>query len=780
MTETRSVASGHGLGTEFTRLDEAGALALIAEHYGVSAERAERLATEKDDTFRVDASGSGWDLVLKVAHPGEDRGALALQDAALRHLAETTAPAPRTPRLRETLAGDTVAVIDGAEGPREARLTDFIAGTARVDTPLSPSARHELGRATAQLAAALADFTHPAAARELLWGPAGLAELAALAARPEVEPRPERREALGALFAGLLAETLPALAALPRQVVHGDVNYDNVLLAPDGALRGIIDFGDLAEAPVVWDVAVACSYEAPAGPAAAASRDPWAPVREMLAGVEGVRPLSPAERDVFPALVRARVAQRYVAGAWLAAQRPENAAYALRHHETLWAQLSALLGAEPESLLARRQRVLSPSYRLFYEEPIEPVSGRGTLLTDREGVEYLDAYNNVPCVGHCHPRVVAAISAQAATLNTHTRYLGAGVVDYAERLLGRFPAAIDSLTLACTGSEANDLALRMAKYVTGRQGIIVTEHAYHGVTTEIAAVSPSLGAANPLGAWVRTVRAPDPERPEIAAEGFADVASWFAAEVAAAADELEAAGSGLAALLIDTVLSSDGLLVHPAGAASPLLAAEAVVRARGGLLIADEVQAGFARTGEAFWGFERHGLSPDLVTMGKPMGAGMPISGVAARGELVAGFGREVRYFNTFGGNAVSVAAANAVLDVIDDENLLEHARDTGERLGAGLRFRESSSPLLTRVRGVGLFWAVDAVDAETAGRLVNRLRGERVLISATGPGGNVLKIRPPLVFSAADTERFLLALDRVLEAEAAGGADGSRGDSQN
>jgi len=424
-------------------------------------------------------------------------------------------------------------------------------------------------------------------------------------------------------------------------------------------------------------------------------------------------------------------------------------------------------GLEPRlrQLLQRRERVLGPSYKLFYERPVEFVRSQGVWLYDSHGTPYLDVYNNVPAVGHCHPAVVEAVSRQMSVLNTHTRYLHDGVLDYAERLLATLPDALANAMFTCTGSEANDLALRIARTHTGGTGVIVTENAYHGITAAIAELSPSLGSGVPLGMHVRTVPAPDAYR---AAGGGDQVGPSFAAAVQAAIAELQRHGIRPAALITDTIFSSDGVFADPAGFLVPAVDA---VRRAGGLFIADEVQPGFARTGDAMWGFARHGVVPDLVTMGKPMGNGLPIAAVVARPELLDRFAAEARYFNTFGGNPVSCAAAMAVLDVIQREGLQANAQRVGLLLLQGLHKLAEKYAVIGDVRGAGLFIGAELVkdraskepNPELALRVVNRLRDRQVLISASSPCGNVLKIRPPLPFSAADAELLLETLDELL-----------------
>ena len=416
-------------------------------------------------------------------------------------------------------------------------------------------------------------------------------------------------------------------------------------------------------------------------------------------------------------------------------------------------------------LVDRRTKALGPAYRLFYKHPVHLVRGEGVWLYDAQGRAYLDCYNNVASVGHCHPRVVAAMAAQAATFASHTRYLHETVLDYAEALLATFPAELGHVMFTCTGSEANDLALRIARAATGGTGIIVTETAYHGVTQAVSGFSPSLGEGVPLGEHVRTVPAPDPLRLS------GDLGTAFAASVQAAIDDLTRHGIKPAVLIVDTVFSSDGVFADPPGFLAP--AAEAIRKA-GGLFIADEVQPGFGRTGSHMWGFQRHGIVPDMVSLGKPMGNGYPVAGLVLRPEVIADFGAKARYFNTFGGNAVAAATAMAVLDVIRDEGLQQNAATVGAAFRAGLADLATRHAALGPTRGAGLFVGQEivangdpmAADAAAAARIVNDLREEGVLISATGPRANVLKIRPPLPFSLDNLAVFLDRLDKVLARE--------------
>nr|WP_242390255.1 aspartate aminotransferase family protein [Polymorphum gilvum] len=399
---------------------------------------------------------------------------------------------------------------------------------------------------------------------------------------------------------------------------------------------------------------------------------------------------------------------------------------------------------------------------LFYEQPIEMVRARGAYMYDVDGRQYLDVYNNVPSVGHCHPRVVEAIARQAGELNIHTRYLNRVVEAYSERLLASFPEGLDNVVMTCTGSESNDLAMRIARIAAGAEGFIVTEAAYHGNTALVTEVSPSSLRRRRSAPFVSIVPAP------AALEGTS-VEESFAASVEQAIVELRARGVGLAALIVDTIFSSDGIYADPAGF---LREAAGVVKRAGGLLIADEVQPGFGRTGGGLWGFERHGVTPDIVTMGKPMGNGFPMGGVVTRSELLKRFCEETGYFNTFGGNPVAAAAGNAVLQVIEEEGLVERSATVGSYLRQSLRSLQKSHAEIGDVRGAGLFLGLDFIDPATgepdvalASHAINQMKQKGILIGAAGKYGATLKIRPPLCFSTENADFFSATLDAILKA---------------
>ncbi len=414
-------------------------------------------------------------------------------------------------------------------------------------------------------------------------------------------------------------------------------------------------------------------------------------------------------------------------------------------------------------LISRRDKVLGASYRLQYRRPVHFVRGEGMWLYDPDGQAYLDFYNNVPSLGHCHPEVNAAMSEQAGRISANTRYLEPRLVDYAERLVETFPAEMDRVVFTCTGSESNDLALRIARHTNGNEGVIVSTYAYHGTSAAVAAVSPNLGDAVKLSPDVRMVPLPGP-----AGVPEAQAADFFEAQVRAAVHDLNRRGIGVAALLFDSIFSSDGVWIDPPGF---IAGAVATVREAGGLVIADEVQPGFGRTGAHMWGFERHGIVPDLATLGKPMGNGFPIGAVVGRKGPMEQFGAIARYSNTFAGNTVGIATADAVLTILQRDRILENALNMGQRLRDGMERIASQQAGIRAIRNAGLFLGVDigneaaAPEARRAMALdvVNAMRDDGVLISTTGANEDTLKVRPPLVCETEHVELFLAALRRAL-----------------
>jgi 4-aminobutyrate aminotransferase-like enzyme len=414
-------------------------------------------------------------------------------------------------------------------------------------------------------------------------------------------------------------------------------------------------------------------------------------------------------------------------------------------------------------LLARRDAALGAGAALFYRAPLHIVRGEGAWLFDADGRRYLDMYNNVPCVGHAHPRIVEAMAAQQATLNVHSRYLHEGVVRLAERLTALHGPDIESVVFSCSGTEAVEIALRMARFATGRRGIVCTDATYHGNSALVGALT-RLGDSPSADPEVRAFPFPQSLRPLVPGLSGEALAFAYLERLEQAMAELESSGAGLAALIVCPILANEGLPDVPTGF---MARAAARVRAAGGVVIADEVQAGYGRTGQ-WWGYGVGGFTPDIVVTGKPMGAGLPLSATAASRALVETFRARTRYFNTFASSPLQAAVGLAVLDVIEEEGLIASVATVGGALKKALVARKGCWSAIGDVRGVGLFIGIEMVNAagdpdqDLAIEVVNRLKDRGFLTGAAGALGNVVKIRPPLVFGETHAGAFLEAFDAV------------------
>ena len=417
-------------------------------------------------------------------------------------------------------------------------------------------------------------------------------------------------------------------------------------------------------------------------------------------------------------------------------------------------------------LLSRRYKVMGQYAPLFYQEPIHIVKGEGVWLYDIDGNKYLDMYNNVPTVGHCHPHVVQSLTEQAYLLNVHTRYLHENVVNYSERLLATFDESLSMLIMTCTGSESNDIAIRMAREHTGKMGIICTDDAYHGNTTVVDEIATQFHQGQVGGVNVKSIPTPNSYRPLNGLQGE-ELGRAYADKVKQSIDEFNSEGIGLAGLLICPILANEACPVIPE---KFLELAAKHVRDAGGLVIFDEVQSGFGRTGK-MWGHQHSNVIPDIVTLGKPMANGHPVAGVVSSAALMNEFRSRTEYFNTFGGNPVSAAAALAVLDVIENEKLVDNAYKVGKYLKEKLEYLKSKHQIIGDVRNQGLFLVVELVtDRQTktpasqeANIVVELVKKQGALISKTGVAGNVLKMRPPIVFSVDNADLIIQMLEKAF-----------------
>ena len=416
-----------------------------------------------------------------------------------------------------------------------------------------------------------------------------------------------------------------------------------------------------------------------------------------------------------------------------------------------------------ENLIARRNRTIGPHSPLFYNEPLHLVSAKGVWFTDIHGDQYLDGYNNVPHVGHCNERVLRALMDQSSRLNVHTRYLNDRVVDYSEQLLATFDEYLDRVFFANSGSEANELALRIARQHTHSKGVIVSDFSYHGNTITLSELTTALHTQEALADHVRALHIPDMD---LDSREEAEVLRATLADLDAMIISLQEAGHGISACLFDSLFSSEGMPRLPQGLIAGIMDR---IHAAGGLIIADEVQSGFGRTGTHMWGYQRVGMHPDLVTLGKPMGNGHPMAAVVTSEELLEEFGSANMFFNTFAGNPVSAAVGEAVLLEMHDRDLMEQARIIGASAFTALNDFAARYDFIRSAKGVGTFLGLDfGVDGAPAPNLakkvVESMKSRKVLIAKIGPHDNVLKVRPPLAFSSAELPILLDALQASLD----------------
>jgi len=418
------------------------------------------------------------------------------------------------------------------------------------------------------------------------------------------------------------------------------------------------------------------------------------------------------------------------------------------------------------TLAARRDRALGAGAPLFYSTPLHIVRGQGVELFDPEGRRYVDMYNNVPCVGHANPHVAEAMARQQATLNVHSRYLHEGIVAFAERLAALHGPEIESVIFTCSGTEANEVALRMARMATGRAGIVCTNATYHG-NSEAVGKMTRIGSGQNAAGDVRAIPFPEMLRPLVPGAGEDELSEAYLDKLRQVIRSFEEDGTGFAGLIVCSIFANEGLPDVPRGF---MARAAEIVRAAGGLVIADEVQAGYCRTGR-WWGYDVLGFKPDIVVTGKPMGNGLPLAATAASRKLVETFRTATRYFNTFASSPLQAAVGMAVIDVIERENLRENVATVGAFLKSALAERQGRFASIADVRGHGLFIGVEVAttdaarepDMDRAVDIINRLKDRGFLTSNAGAYRNVVKIRPPLVFQKSHAEEFLTAFDATM-----------------
>lgn len=751
---------------------------LLETAYGISGTLT-RLAGENEN-YLIHTNQNNR-FVLKLADEQTTTGMIEIEHMAVECLVDAGLDI-NLPRVIPTKEGKIEArFVSGTGVLLRGRVLEFVKGQAWCDSlPAEKKRLTDLGQTIAQINNAISTIDHSSADRTHHWN---LAEADQHCSSIDLVQNPERREILEQVFLWYAAIARPRFQYLPKGLIHADINDDNVLVTGN-RIAGILDFGDCLYNPIICDLAIALAYHT------LDENDPLEAGAVIVEAYHNIRPLTYEEIEILFPLICTRLAVSVIISAqrrkidptrksWFVSEErawkkliefskitPVKAAQILASRTNLIIYPDQ--GESPEDLALIRKTCIATSMSVSYPTPLKMVTGKGQYLYDYNGQPFLDMYNNVCHVGHCHPHVVTAGQTQMSRLNTNTRYLYDSLTQYAQKLCATLPSELDTCFFVNSGSEANELALRIAKTVTGHSDMLVVENAYHGHTQAMIDISPykfmGKGGRGRPEPWVHVVPVADGYRGAFKGQG-SETGKAYGDQVGQILDQLERPVAGF---ITESLLSCGGQVIPPD---HYLKTAFAYVRQAGGLCICDEVQVGFGRTGSHFWAFELQGVVPDIVVMGKPIGNGHPMSAVVTRKEIADKFANGMEFFATFGGNPVSCAIGTAVLEVIEQENLQDHARKIGQYLLEGMAPLKKKHKLIGDIRGIGLFIGIELVKdrdtLEPAGReaneIVNKLKNQKILLGTDGPFENVIKIKPPMVMTKRDAQMFIRILDQLL-----------------
>ena len=741
------------------------------------------LVSDIGQNFHLTAH-DGKEYVFKIANQAESRPLLEAQNEVSERLAEME-NSFQYPRIVPSLSGQQIFSLPAADGQYyNARLLTFLPGTFLADTrPHTTEMLFSLGQLLGRMDKVLCEYHHPALDRYWHWDLKHALDLRHYL----TEIKDARNRSLADHWL-LQFETqvLPRIPLLRKSVIHNDANDHNILVGPSGKVSGLIDFGDMVHSCTVFELAVALAY------LILDKEDPLTVAIPVVQGYNKTNPLLEEELEILFYLVLTRLTSSVIISAYQQKLRPDDP-YLSITAEPAWALMKKMVAINPvdaerkfrkacdfpmaelEELSRRnihklRTIHIGKSLSVSYKKPLKITGGAMQYLFDDDGKTYLDCVNNVCHVGHCHPRVVRAGQLQMAILNTNTRYLHDNIVQYAKRLTINMPKQLSVCFFVNSGSEANELALRLAQTYTGQKNCIVMDHAYHGNTSSLIELSPykydgpgGKGSAP----HIQKVIMPDVYRGPFRADD-PKAAEKYAKYMQNAITQIQQKNQGLAAFFCESLPGVAGQIVFPDGY---LKAAFRHIHEAGGVCVVDEVQIGFGRVGTHFWGFQTQGVVPDIVTLGKPIGNGHPLGAVITTPEIANAFDNGMEYFNTFGGNPVSCAVGLAVLDVIQDESLQENALEVGNYFMTELENLKSRYDQIGDVRGLGLFIGIELIlNRQTlepamneAKVIVEKMKDRGVLLSIDGPLHNVLKIKPPMVFSKENVDLVVGGLDDVL-----------------
>ncbi len=746
---------------------------LLLEHYGLSNTSLKKMEGYISTNYRVDSDQGVF--VLKVYPTSEKEDVLA-ETAVIEQLDYLSRDQVSRPILNRKNEIVTIAKVEGEE--KMLRLLSFVEGTFLADAKHSPALFKSIGAFIAKMDKQLLNFRNVGIeARELDWDLMNIHVSRQL--RHHVSA-PEDRKLVDHFFLQWDQHVYPKLPLLRQSIIHNDANDWNLLVDGD-SVSGIIDFGDCTRTPIINELAIAAPY------ALFGKEDPIKWACYLIEGYHQEFPLLRQELDLLYYLIAGRLCMGVCTTANEKKVQPDNQ-YIVLSEAPAWDLLRKWItinpiyaknqfykaaGFEiepvstPSEALQRRHQSISSILSVSYKNPIYMAGAAFQYMYDQQGNTFLDAYNNIPHVGHQHPRVIEAGQRQMAQLNTNTRYLYDELAEYAEKLLAKFPDSLSKVYFVNSGSAASDLAVRLAQNYTGQQGMVVMEHGYHGNTrmgVDISQYKYASKGGKGRADHIIEANIPDTYRGE-----FQD----------------NNAGLRYAENLKSQILKSEiptaGFIAEPivgCGGQVPLAdgylkQVYPFIRACGGVCISDEVQTGFGRLGTHFWGYEMHNVIPDIVVLGKPMANGHPMGAVVCSDEIAEAFDNGMEFFSSFGGNPVSCAIGSAVLEVIEEEALQQNSLEVGAYYMEQLRNLQRDFPVIGDVRGSGLFIGMELIkddnltpNTELAQHLKNELRNRHILVSTDGPFDSVLKTKPPLCFTKENVDRVIAELTEILSGQ--------------
>lgn len=755
------------------------AAAMALEHYGVKG-TTKQLDGYEDLNFML-LTEEGTRFIIKLTTNQDFETLLRVQNKVLSELSSQPTTERKYPNALESLSGSKMIKIQDVNGrPYLLRMLEFVEGEFLANVDYTDEMLRSLGAFVATMDKAMMAMHHP----ELIgvtheWDHAHFLDIEQYM---DALPEPKQKRLIAYCFLQYKEVALPVLKPLRKTLLHNDPNDWNVLVQ-NGKVSGIIDFGDLVHTHLVCELGILIGYTAQK------AEDPLACAARIIEGYAAVVPLQEEELRVVYYLAIARMCTTIVMAAHSSKLSPDNE-YIGVHFDSAWALLQKWMAISPiraentfrevcgyaplpvadaNAALAIRSEHISQSLSTSYNAPIYMERAALQYMFDDAGNTYLDGVNNIMHVGHCHPKVVRAGQAQMAKMNTNTRYLYDQLHEYAAKLAAKFPAPLTKIFFVNSGSAASDLAIRLARAHTKRHDVMVVDHGYHGNTStaiDLSAYKYEGKGGGGQAPYIHKAPIPDTYRGAIKASD-PDAGIKYAAEVQALLDGAE---KPIAAFICESIIGCGGQVMLPEGYLEKVYAA---VRDNGGVCIADEVQTGFGRVGSHFWAFERANVVPDIVVMGKPMGNGHPLAAVITTDEIAASFETGMEFFSSFGGNPVSCAVGLAVLDVIEEEGLQQHALELGEFLIAGFEALQAEYPQIGDVRGAGLFLGIELVDdvvtlapaTGLAKAIVEDMKSKFILLSTDGPHNNVIKFKPPMCFSKENAELLLSEFGKSLKA---------------